>query len=155
MIKLVSIIPKRRPNLVRRMADAVDQGLRDAADTAQKDYESTTKTWTHQPTFSIEKIIIGYKVTTNNDIWQMLDAGTKPHDIVATKIALRFPGGYRAKTQPGVLGSSSGGSSGGMVFRRKVRHPGTKARGWSKLITKKWRKQVAGMVQKRISEAMK
>jgi hypothetical protein len=140
---------------VRRMADAVDQGLRDAAEAAQKDYESTTKTWTHQPTFVIQKIAIGYKVATDNDIWQMLDVGTKPHDIVASKIALRFPGGFRAKTQPGVLGSTSGGASGGAVFRRKVHHPGTKARGWSKLIAKEWRGRVAGMVQKRISEALR
>lgn len=156
MIKISPIIPKRRTLDPRRQQQAIDAGLKDAADEALADFQSTTKTWDHQPEFVAKQQKDGYLIGTKDEIWTMLEHGTRPHDIVATKIALRFPGGpYRAKTRPGFIGSQAGGSSGGPVFRRKVHHPGTAPRGWSKLIGKKWRSRLGQMVQKRISEVMK
>jgi hypothetical protein len=155
MIKLVPIIPKRRMLDPRKQQAAIDRGLKDAVAGALVDFESTVQTWSTQATFTAKPIANGYLVGTKNDIWAMLDKGTKAHDIVATKIALRFPGGFRAKTRPGFIGSSSGGTSGGAVFRKKIHHPGTKARGWSKLIAKKWQSRIGLLVQKRISEAIR
>lgn len=156
MIKLVPILPKRRNQFdARRQQQAIDAGLKDAADGALKDFESTTATWSHQPAFTAKTQANGVLIGTKDDIWQMLEHGTRPHTIVASKIALRFPGTYAAKTRPGFIGSQSGGASGGPVFRKVVHHPGTVARGWSKIIAKKWRSRVAQMVQKRINEAMR
>lgn len=156
MIKFKPIIPKRLPINARTQQQAIDAGMADAAAGALVDFQSTAETWTTQPTFKAKPIKNGYLVGTDNDIWGMLDHGTKPHDIVATKIALRFPGGpYRAKTRPGFIGSQAGGSSGAFIFRGKVHHPGTKPRGWSILIRKKWQPRVAQLVQKRINEALR
>lgn len=155
MIKLKPIVPKRRTLDPRRQQQAIDAGLKDAADEALKDFEETTKTWQHQPTFTAKPQKDGVLIGTDDDIWSMLDKGTKPHTIVAHKITLRFPGGlYKAKTRPGFIGSQSGGSSGPLTFRKQVHHPGTAPRGWSKLIRKKWQSRLAQMVQKRISEAV-
>ena len=149
-------LPKRLPITARSQQAAIDLGMADAKDGALDDFESTTKTWKTEVTFTAKKQKDGYLIGTDNKIWKFGDKGTKPHDIVAKKIALRFPGGpYRPKTRPGFIGSQAGGSSGPIMFRGKVHHPGTKPRGWSILIAKKWRAQVARMVQKRINEALR
>lgn len=74
--------------------------------------------------------------------WQWLDEGTKPHVIRARrKPTLRFrAGGFRAKTSVGKFTSGSGRpASGPWRAPVSVRHPGTKARGWSALLTKQRR----------------
>ena len=156
MIKITPIIPKRRLIDPRRQQQAIDLGLADAAAGALVDFESTAATWEHDPSFFVKPIANGVLVGTKDDVWNMLDKGTKAHDIVAKRIALRFPGGpYRPKTRPGFIGSQSGGPSGDMIFRPRVHHPGTKPRGWSKMIRKKWQSQLGRFVQRRINEAMR
>jgi hypothetical protein len=158
VIKLKPIIPKRRVLDPRAQQRAIDQGMDDAAAGALADFQSTTASWDTQVTFQVKKQADGTRtISTDNTIWLFGDEGTKPHDIVAKKIALRFPGGgFTPKTRPGFIGSSGGGSGGGTpVFRGRVHHPGTKPRGWSKLIGKKWRSRLGPIVQKRINEAMR
>lgn len=155
MLKLKAIIPKLNIFNPARMTKAVRAGLDDAAKEAKADFESTTATWSHQPTFVMDQGTFSVKITTDDDVWNMLEQGTRPHIIVAHGRALRFSSGYRAKTRPGFIGSTSGGTSGATVFRRVVHHPGTKARGWSALIAKKWRGQLASHVQRRIGEALR
>lgn len=156
MIKIKPILPKRSPINVRNQQQAIERGMADAKDGVLSDFQATAKTWTHQPEFVAKQQKDDYLIGTKDKVWNMLEGGTRPHDIVAKKIALRFPGGlYRPKTRPGFIGSQSGGSSGGFIFRGKVHHPGTSPRGWSTLIAKKWRSRVAQLVQKRIHEAMR
>jgi hypothetical protein len=97
----------------------------------------------------------GYMVGTENDIWNMLDKGTRAHKIIARRAKrLRFGSGFSAKTRPGFVGSQSGGTSGGPVFAQSVMHPGTTARGWSKLIAAKYKVQMQRYISQRIREAM-
>ncbi|MDI9548188.1 MAG: hypothetical protein QM346_11390, partial [Chloroflexota bacterium] len=64
--------------------------------------------------------------------------GTKPHAIRPKRARmLAFPGTYRAKTTPGVIGSQAGGGSGETRYASAVAHPGTQAREFHKLIAKK------------------
>ena len=83
-----------------------------------------------------------FLVGTNSKIYEYVDKGTKPH-IIRPKRAqfLRFQTGYRAKTTPGIIGSSSGGRSGDIVYSQGVRHPGTKARKFSEIINKKYERK--------------
>ena len=156
MIKITPIIPKSRRLNADKMRKAVDFGLSDAKDGALEDFAKTTSSWDHQPEFTAKQQKDGWIVGTQDDVWNMLNKGTPAHDIVATKIALRFPGGpYRAKTRPGFIGSQAGGSSGPFVFRGKVHHPGTAPRGWSTIIAKKWRSRLAVLVQKRIGDTLR
>ena len=155
MIKLVAIKPSAKAINFTRFATAAKLGMKDAADAAKVDIESTFKTWKHQPVVTVKERSDGYSITVDDDVWNMLDKGTRAHRIVARKAKrLRFFGGYRAKTRPGFIGSQAGGSSGGVVFRQSVMHPGTKARSWSKLIGSKYRAKLKTFISKRIREAM-
>lgn len=120
-------------------------GLRSAARAVQRDYEATVATWKHKPKFdlviALGKTKAEFLVGTDDKIYGYVDEGTKPHIIVPKKAkVLRFSNVYRAKTSPGVIGSSDGGSSGEPVFVRVVRHPGVRARKFSKTINDKHKK---------------
>ena len=155
MIRLIAIKPSAKAINFTRFADAAKLGMKDASEAAKVDIESTFKTWKHQPTVAVKERSDGYSLTVDDDVWNMLDKGTRAHRIVARKAKrLRFFGGYRAKTRPGFIGSQAGGSSGGVVFRQSVMHPGTKARSWSKLIGSKYRAKLKTFISKRIREAM-
>lgn len=155
MIKIAPIKPSAKAIKFTRYADAAKQGMRDAADDALKDMQKTTATWRNQPDFVAKEQRDGFMVGTENDIWTMLDKGTRAHRIIARKAKrLRFSSGYSAKTRPGFVGSQSGGSSGGPVFAQSVQHPGTTARAWSKLIGAKYKAQLARYIGQRIKEAM-
>lgn len=154
MIKLIAIKPKAKAIQFTRFADAAKLGMQDAAEDALKDFQKTTATWRNQPDWTIKERADGATVSTDNDVWNMLDKGTRAHRIVARKAKrLRFSSGFSAKTRPGFVGSQSGGSSGGPVFAQSVQHPGTTARGWSKLIGAKYRAQLQRYIEKRIKEA--
>jgi hypothetical protein len=155
MIKLSPITPNAKKINFSRFAPAAKLGLRDAADDAVKDFEKTTSTWSHKPDFVIKEQPTGFLVGTDDEVWTMLDKGTRAHRIVARRAKrLRFSSGFTAKTRPGFVGSQSGGASGGPVFAQEVNHPGTTARGWSKLIAAKYRVQMQRYISARIREAM-
>lgn len=155
MIKLAPIKPSAKAITFTRYADAAKLGLRDAAEAALEDFEKTGATWRTKPTFVIKEQRDGFLVGTDNEIWNMLDKGTRAHRIVARRAKrLRFSSGFSAKTRPGFVGSQSGGSSGGPVFAQSVQHPGTTARAWSKLIASKYKVQMQRYIQTRIKEAM-
>lgn len=155
MIKLVSIKPKAKAIQFTRFADAAKLGMKDAADDVVKDIEATTATWQHDVAIEVKERADGYSITVKDDIWNMLDKGTRAHRIVARRAKrLRFAGGFRPKTRPGFIGSQAGGSGGDQFFRQAVNHPGTTARGWSKLIGAKYRAQLQKYISKRIREAM-
>lgn len=155
MIKLIAIKPSAKSIKFTRFAEAAKLGMKDAAEDAQKDIEKTVATWQHEAAIVTKERADGYSIEVTDPIWQMLDKGTRAHRIVARRAKrLRFAGGFRAKTRPGFIGSQSGGSDGGPVFRQSVMHPGTVARGWSKLIGAKYRAQLQKYISKRIREAM-
>lgn len=156
MIKLAPIKPSAKAINFSRFANAAKLGLRDAADDALKDFEKTAATWAHQPAFVIKEQLSGFLVGTDDAVWGMLDVGTRAHRIVARRAKrLRFGTGGSPKTRPGFVGSVSGSAgTGGPVFAQGVNHPGTTARGWSKLIAAKYRVQMQRYISKRVREAM-
>ncbi len=155
VIKLTAIKPSAKAIKFTRFADAAKLGMKDAADAAEADLYATAETWEHKIDVNVKERSDGYSLEVIDDVWGMLDKGTRAHRIIARKAKrLRFFGGYRAKTRPGFIGSQSGGSSGGVVFRQSVMHPGTVARSWSKLIGSKFRSRLQGYIQKRIREAI-
>lgn len=154
MIKLVAIKPSAKAINFTRFATAAKIGMKDAADAVEIDIKLTTTSWDHDVEIVVKERSDGYSITVTDPIWNMLDKGTRAHRIIARKAKrLRFFGGYRAKTRPGFIGSTSGGASGGPVFRPSVMHPGTKARSWSKLIGMKYRARLKTFISRRIKEA--
>lgn len=110
----------------------------------RRDLKKTVSTWTKKPKFFVRsvrdpnnlEIIAG----TENELYQMLDRGTEPHEIKAsTNKFLRFnPNAYTPKSTPKFIGSNTGGFAGtGETFAKKVMHPGTEPRLWVFTISEK------------------
>lgn len=94
-------------------------------------------------------------------IWIWLNEGTKPHDIKPKQpgvYPLRFvwdgPGSYQAKTEPRVVGSSSGGATGDVVYFHKVRHPGTEAREWTEVILNERRRPFTALITEAVRRGL-
>lgn len=118
------------------MMHEVERGIK-------KDFQETTKTWETKVVFTSQISLKGgpsVLVGTDNEIYAMVDQGTKEHDIAprnARKLAYQTT--FVPKTTPGWIGSRSGGKSGKYTVRGKVHHPGFAARNFSKTITKMWK----------------
>ena len=125
---------------------AIKTALDNTAKLVKSDFSATQRTWKKQKT---EPIITNQGEDTRlvyvpNKIYGYVDLGTRPHVITPKrKPRLAFRSGFIAKTQPGVIGSSAGGSFGGYVYARQVRHPGNKPRLFSKTIAKNREKDLA------------
>jgi len=145
-------VPKELVADPRKLARAVANGLDSAQAGALVDFKVTTATWQHQPDFETKKPNEATRtVETDDEIYGYVSGGTKPHVIVAHGKALRFPGpGFRPKSRPGAIRSNQGSKGKGMVFRKKVNHPGSKARDFDKAIADKWNKELPITMQRAI-----
>lgn len=146
---------KAKPANVAAARLAILNELRAVGKEIKKDFDATTATWEHKPDFKLDISLAGGEpavtVGTDSTIYKWVDEGTKPHTIAPVKAqVLAFKSGYKAKTQPGVIGSTGGGAEGDQVFAMVVSHPGTEARKFSEKIKRKW----AGQFGKRMVEAM-
>jgi hypothetical protein len=141
-------------------------GMRRCATGIRHDFEETTKTWEHKPKFESEVSLTGpgpvVLVGTNDQTYQYVDEGTRPHPIFAGYYTgksrarvLAFAGTFIAKTVPGVLGSGAGSRGPTDTFTPYVQHRGTKARGFSKMIQKVWEKRFKQDMQDAMKEAAK
>ena len=134
---------------------ALAKAAKKAGKDIKKDFEATTKTWKHKVKFTVVSALdpnIEVLVGTDDEIYGYVNSGTglwgpkhSKYPIFAgiytgksNKKALAFPASYKAKTRPRVIGSTGGGSSGPIVIRPYVEHPGIKPREFDKVIQKKW-----------------
>lgn len=145
-IRIEAIRPRKSPLIdtkafTRELSKAVDKTANDM----RGDFEKTTRTWDTDVKFyvrpkggQIGRRDMVITVYTNNQIYQYVDEGTKPHIIRPKKAStLRFLSNHKAKTRPGFIGSSQGGSSGESVFSKEVMHPGTRPRNFAAIIAKR------------------
>ena len=156
-MKLIVIKPKGNVFDVRRYQQQIENGLSVAAKGAKVDFDTTTQTWKHRPTFTIESEPGKRIIATDDTIYGYVDEGTKPH-IIAPKNGkvLVFGIGGKAKTAPRVIGSKAGSKGGAQVITPKpVHHPGTEAREFAKTIRQKWDEELPKIMQRYVGEAAK
>lgn len=159
--KLQAITPKGTLVNVRAVRQAFVGVLTDVGRETADDYRKTTKTWKRKPRFTVSKPtsaagVISIVVGTDNEIFRFIDEGTRPHLIVPRNAkVLAFPSGFRAKTSPGVIGSSAGGSFGNTRYARAVYHPGTRARLFTKIIQARNQQKIAPRFQKELARVLK
>jgi len=160
-IQIKVIKPKRMNDKAFRAISAM---LKDADKGILKDFTDTTETWKHKPKFEH-----GHKLSatrgkaytlTGDEIYGYVNYGTKEHRIPkAGNAHLRFQwggkGSYRAKTRPRQFGSRPGGPSGPIVHKAWVRHPGTKAREFDKIIAKRWKTLLPRAVRNALGKGAK
>lgn len=110
-----------------------------------KEFEKTVATWDEKPSFkfliglgsSDASVIIGPTGPARIvEIYGYVNNGTPPHQI-PTHIGgglLHFQRGYNAKTSPGIIGSTPGGSFGEWASKEVVDHPGIVPRNFTGII---------------------
>jgi len=122
--------------LARKFPGSIDFSTRELGVEAQMLFEKTTATWTHKPAFTNQKTRQGYTIGTDDEKYGFVDKGTRAHEIKPRRAGgvLRFTGPYHAKTKPNVIASYGGGRGRVQVWARRVMHPGTEPRNFSKII---------------------
>lgn len=154
-MKLIPIIPKGFAAQMKALPKAVKVGMRQAAEAVKADYETSTATWDHGVTFTIAEAGDTFTVGTDDTIYGYVDRGTRAH-VIAPRHGkvLRFGVGGSPKTRPGQLRSGSGSAGSTVVIRPRVNHPGTAARGFTKLVAQRWKRGVQPFVRKALEEAL-
>ena len=123
----------------------------------EEDYGAITATWKHKPKIEVVISLTGpgpvLLIGTDDEIFGYVSEGTRPHKIKPKRPGgtLYFQRGYTAKTRANVIGSVPGGSVGPMQAAKAVKHPGTEARNFDKVIQKKREK----WFKRKMEDAMK
>jgi hypothetical protein len=139
----------------------VTNQMRMVAKSVAVDFIATTYTWKRRPDFVINEIDVEtITIGTDNDIWKMIDVGTRPHVIrVKYAKALRFQwggfGSYKAKTIPRQFRSNKGKISGPINYRKSVKHPGFVARDFTDAAAVKYQRLLPGIIQRAINSAVR
>lgn len=158
--RLEAITPKVdwKPKDIER---AIEKAVHKTANLVLQDYKAVARTWDHKPAFDlvIQESDGAYSITagTDDEIFGYVDRGTKPHIIRPRKARLlKFRGGYRAKTRPGVIGSNAGGAAGGSFTSAYfVLHPGTQKRGFTEAIRKRREKTLEQEARQNIAKVLR
>lgn len=127
---------------------------------ALADFKKTTANWKNKPKFSA-KVLTGasaggiqIQVATDDAVYGYVDEGTKPHIIRAkTRKGLRFKVGGSPKTEPDIVGTFPGKPGTDWKRKQTVRHPGTKARNFTKHIAKTTQKELARVTKNALARA--
>lgn len=111
-----------------------------------KSHERIVANWKNKPDFQAKKVIrpdsIGvyvFPTGENKMIWIYVDQGTRPHVILPKRAPrLRFKTGYIPKTlaRPARTVAGGGRATGDVVFAKRVNHPGSEGREFTKQIAK-------------------
>lgn len=146
------ILPKKLIADPAKLARALTNGLNATAKGVQVDFNVTTQTWQHKPSFAIDSPTPYQRtISTDDEVYGYVNEGTRAHDIRPKgKGILRFRTPFRAKTLPNTIASSAGSLGANQVVARVVHHPGSKARAFDRTIAKKWDAQMATIMQRAI-----
>lgn len=105
--------PSAHAAIVKR---TIDQGV----NAAKEEVSAITANWSAPPAVRVQQSQYEATITVTDDRWTWLDQGTRPHVILPkSRKVLKFSAG------------------GGTVFARRVNHPGTKARYYTKRVQQK------------------
>lgn len=141
-VRLKAVVPKGQLTK-KNVRQEIMAAAAKVGEDMKRDYAMTTETWKHKVNFHRETrtnaASVSIQVWTDNQIFAWVNNGTPPHPIaIKVMSGLRFQVGYKAKTTPGVLGSSSGGKFGYYTHADNVKHPGTDARNFDKVLAEKY-----------------
>lgn len=129
----------------------INDELKTIATEMVEDFDKTTKTWNHKVEFEVVAIADGYSVSTDDEIWHMVDAGTPPHIITAVRApALAWRSPFRAKTKAHTIASYQGFVGNEQHRALEVHHPGTEAREFTQTIVERWQPHVTPRLRKRL-----
>lgn len=135
----------------RKLRRAIDNALNGAAKAVKVDLDTTTQSWKSRPEFTIDRTADGRIVATDDEVFQYVDAGTRPHVITArNKPVLTFGVGGSPKTTPRVIGSKPGTKGRSIVRAKQVHHPGSAPREFTDTVKEKWDDELPVTLQRAI-----
>ena len=127
-----------------------------SAESALKQFEKTTRTWKHRVKFVRYTSIGGFVVGTNDEIYNFVNNGTKPHVINASRAPfLVFNRRFTPKTRVGVVGSRKGSRGGGWVRKKQVMHPGSEGRKFDETIAARLQPKLEKRIERGIAKIAK
>lgn len=150
----LSKLSKRHQRIARAMPAAVEKGYEQIADESIVLYQRTTRTWKRKPRFIPLRTPRGVTIATDSAIYKYVDFGTRAHDIVARRVpflVFRWP--YKAATKPRVISSYKAQYGDNWAKRKRVRHPGIKARDFTDTIAKRMSKRANSILRKQLEQA--
>jgi len=156
-ISMVPIVSKRRILDPERFKAEIERATTETKEEIKADFQKTTRTWKHQPTWFITRHGYDWWIGTKDKIYGYVDQGTSPHMIRPKRQGGRlhfFGGGFKPKSRAGYIDSYAGAAaSKNEVFTQEVHHPGTEAREFSVKIAEKWRSKWVGALRRAIHTA--
>jgi hypothetical protein len=127
--------------------------------------QGTVSYWSSNPPQFVYDVEMGYADVTLRvypkegsaaTIWGYINSGTPAHIIQARNAPyLKFRTGYVAGSRPGTWTVAAGYYTGGWRRKLKVRHPGIKARNWTKLLEEDRRAQFYGKLMDAVLDGMR
>lgn len=138
-----------------RIWRSVATRMHSVARRAQKALEAYGAHWSDPPTFNY----VGSPESGQLDIWTTnqlflwLDDGVRPHVIFARKKYMVFSENYQAKTTPGRVLRGSGSYSGGLVYAKKVNHPGIRPRRFTRIVQEQTQRNMKREIEAAIKAA--
>lgn len=131
-------------------------GVEKLAKDIKKDLQDTTKTWNHQPNFTVDVTSTPKKIeidaTTDDPVYTYIDKGTRVRHALMSR-------DFQAKTQPASGGvthlSSRRGRGRVLVVSRNIVRPGIKARGFIKAILQSRQRGLTQRMEKHLADGVK
>lgn len=136
--------------LKAQSAGAKDRTLNQIGREMKQDFDELVSNWKDKPRFKVVRTPETVSVTTSDEVFGFVNAGTRPHIIRPKRSGglLKYRLGYRAKTRPNnTTYKGSGTASGPWRSSKLVHHPGTKARNFTRIIANRWKKEGARLLR--------
>lgn len=157
-MKLVVIKPKADPLNIRAVERAVKAAMHEGGQRGVELIEQVGGDWSKPVTGRVVEERDGVRVEVTGpgaEIFGYLDKGTAPHDIVAKGGGvLAFSPGSQPRTRPRILSSRSRSKGSGVIFRKRVRHPGIAPRHFSETIQEQMQDELPVIMAQHIGGAV-
>lgn len=156
-IRMEPIVSKQRHLDPARFKAEIERATSEVKEGIKADFQKTTRTWKHQPTWYITRRGYDWFIGTKDKIYGYVDEGTAPHIIQPKRPGGRlhfFGSGFKPKSRVGYIDSYAGATANkDERFAKVVHHPGTEARKFTVKIAEKWRKKWVGRLRQAIHTA--
>lgn len=129
--------------------DALSQGAADAAAKLAR----PASNWRHGVPMTTSVQGDAATAGTDDKVYSYVSDGTRPHVIVAKNAKVLAFGPSTPKTTPGSLNAGSGSRGAASTFRKRVNHPGTKARKFDEAAAREFEQEWPATVRRKLGEA--
>lgn len=129
--------------------DALSQGAADAAAKLAR----PASNWRHGVPMTTSVQDDAATAGTDDKVYSYVSDGTRQHVIVAKKAKVLAFGPSAPKTTPGSLSPGGGSRGAASTFRKRVNHPGTKARKFDEAAARELEQEWPATVRRKLGEA--